>query len=107
VQAFPEARGNEAPTREDSRGALLPKSRAARAEAFRARDGAPAQGAAPAANEGSSPDPLTPEEWLRKIESLHLAGKTQEALDALARFRAEYPDHALPESVRRWAPPRP
>lgn len=44
-------------------------------------------------------DAATPEAWLQQIRELRAAGRGAEAAQSLARFRARYPDFALPEDV--------
>jgi hypothetical protein len=47
-------------------------------------------------------DAPTPDQWIARIRALRDAGKQQEALDELARFRATFPDAnaRLPEDLR-------
>ena len=45
------------------------------------------------------PDAATPEAWLRQIRELRAAGRSSEAAQSLARFRARYPDFMLPDDL--------
>jgi hypothetical protein len=53
-----------------------------------------AKSAAAPAVEGASP-----EAWLKQIRELRAAGRSAEAAQSLARFRARYPDFALPDDL--------
>lgn len=44
-------------------------------------------------------DAATPEAWLKQIRELRVAGRSAEAAQSLARFRARYPDYALPDDL--------
>ena len=44
-------------------------------------------------------DAATPEAWLKQIRELRAAGRSAEAVQSLARFRARYPDFALPDDL--------
>lgn len=44
-------------------------------------------------------DPATPEAWLKHIRELRAAGRSAEAAQSLARFRARYPDLVLPDDL--------
>ncbi|MCX7155583.1 MAG: hypothetical protein NTW45_03965 [Rhodocyclales bacterium] len=44
-------------------------------------------------------DPATPEAWLQHIRELRAAGRSAEAAQSLARFRARYPDFVLPDDL--------
>lgn len=44
-------------------------------------------------------DAATPEAWLQRIRELRAAGRSEEAAQSLARFRARYPDFVLPQDV--------
>ncbi len=44
-------------------------------------------------------DAATPEAWLKQIRELRAAGRSAEAAQSLIRFRARYPDFALPEDL--------
>ncbi len=44
-------------------------------------------------------DPATPDAWLKHIRELRAAGRTAEAAQSLARFRARYPDLVLPDDL--------
>lgn len=44
-------------------------------------------------------DALTPEAWLKHVRELRAAGRTAEAAQSLARFRARYPDFTLPDDL--------
>ncbi len=44
-------------------------------------------------------DPATPEAWLKQIRELLAAGRSAEAAQSLARFRARYPDLVLPDDL--------
>jgi hypothetical protein len=45
------------------------------------------------------PDAATPEAWLKQVRELRVAGRDAEAAQSLARFRARYPDFALPDDL--------
>ncbi len=45
------------------------------------------------------PDAATPQAWLQQIRELRAAGRDAEAAQSLARFRARYPDFALPDDL--------
>jgi hypothetical protein len=45
------------------------------------------------------PDAATPEAWLNRIRELRAAGRGAEAAQSLVRFRARYPDFALPDDL--------
>lgn len=47
-----------------------------------------------------------PEQWLKEIERLLDQGELPQVREALLRFRAEYPDHPIPERLRPWLPPQ-
>ncbi len=57
--------------------------------------------AAPAAKSATAPavDGASPEAWLKQIRELRAAGRDAEAAQSLARFRARYPDFALPDDL--------
>lgn len=44
-------------------------------------------------------DAATPEAWLKQIRALRAVGRNAEAAQSLARFRARYPDFAVPEDL--------
>lgn len=44
-------------------------------------------------------DAATPEAWLKQIRELRAAGRSAEAAQSLARFRARYPDFVLPDDL--------
>ncbi len=44
-------------------------------------------------------DAATPEAWLKHIRELRSAGRSAEAAQSLARFRARYPDLVLPDDL--------
>jgi hypothetical protein len=44
-------------------------------------------------------DAATPEVWLKQIRELRAAGRSAEAAQSLARFRARYPDFVLPDDL--------
>ena len=44
-------------------------------------------------------DAATPELWLKHIRELRAAGRSAEAAQSLARFRARYPDFVLPDDL--------
>ena len=44
-------------------------------------------------------DPTTPQAWLKQIRELRAAGRSAEAAQSLARFRARYPDLLLPDDL--------
>ncbi len=44
-------------------------------------------------------DAATPEAWLKQIRELHAAGRSTEAAQSLARFRARYPGFVLPDDL--------
>lgn len=44
-------------------------------------------------------DAASPQAWLQQIRDLRAAGRHEEALQSLARFRARYPDFVLPEDL--------
>ena len=44
-------------------------------------------------------DAATPEAWLKHIRELRAAGRSAEAAQSLARFRARYPDLVLPDDL--------
>ena len=46
-------------------------------------------------------DPVVREAWLRNILDLQAAGATESARISLRQFRLRYPDHPLPESLRK------
>lgn len=48
---------------------------------------------------GAAGDAATPEAWLQQINEMRAAGRNAEAVQSLARFRARYPDFALPEDL--------
>jgi hypothetical protein len=58
--------------------------------------------AAPTANSAAksaaapAADSPSPEAWLKQIRELRAAGRSAEAVQSLARFRARYPDYAVP-----------
>lgn len=62
--------------------------------------------AAPAANSAAKSaaapavDGSSPEAWLKQIRELRAAGRSAEAAQSLARFRARYPDFTLPDDLR-------
>jgi len=45
-------------------------------------------------------DAATPEAWLKQIRELRAAGRSAEAAQSLARFRARYPHFVLPDDLR-------
>jgi hypothetical protein len=45
------------------------------------------------------PDAATPEAWLKQVRDLRAAGRSAEAAQSLARFRARYPDFVLPDDL--------
>lgn len=45
-------------------------------------------------------DAATPDAWLKHIRDLRAAGRSAEAAQSLARFRARYPDFVLPDDLR-------
>lgn len=45
-------------------------------------------------------DGASPEAWLKQIRELRAAGRSTEAAESLARFRARYPDFVLPDDLR-------
>ncbi len=57
--------------------------------------------AAPAAKSATAPavDGASPEAWLKQIRELRAAGRGAEAAQSLTRFRARYPDFALPDDL--------
>ena len=57
--------------------------------------------AAPAAKSATAPavDGASPEAWLKQIRELRAAGRDAEAAHSLGRFRARYPDFALPDDL--------
>lgn len=61
--------------------------------------------AAPAANSATKSaaapavDGPSPEAWLRQVRELLAAGRSTEAAQSLARFRARYPDFVLPDDL--------
>lgn len=65
------------------------------------RLGASGASAATAADSVAQPaaDPATPEAWLQHIRELRTAGRSAEAAQSLARFRARYPDFVLPDDL--------
>lgn len=71
-----------------------------------------AQAQAPAANElreiaparqrlADSLEPLPPEVWLERIETLVEAGRLETARAMLEAFRAQYPEEAVPEALEQ------
>jgi hypothetical protein len=44
-------------------------------------------------------DAATPDAWLKQIRELRAAGRSVEAAQSLARFRARYPDFVLPDDL--------
>jgi len=42
-----------------------------------------------------------PEKWLEKIAELRREGRATDAEELLAEFRKRFPEHAVPESLRR------
>jgi hypothetical protein len=89
-----------APAAEAATGAQGPdpdqlrERRDARPEA-KAAAGTAARAAAEAVGDAASP-----QAWLQQIRDLRAAGRGAEAEQSLARFRARYPDFALPEDLQ-------
>lgn len=46
--------------------------------------------------------PQVREAWLRRIRELIAEGNLQRAHDSLDEFKRRYPDHALPEDLKRF-----
>jgi hypothetical protein len=67
----------------------------------RAADSLAAPAANPAAKSAAAPavDGASPEAWLKQIRELRAAGRSAEAAESLARFRARYPDFAVPDDL--------
>lgn len=42
-----------------------------------------------------------PDAWLARIEELQAAGETEQARQALSRFREQYPDYPLPQTLKK------
>ena len=83
--------------------AAAPVSPTAPAETYRRERSATADASAPLGQEApSSPDP---DAWAARIEVLHAAGETDEAVRELRAFRAVDPhaDEYLPHALRDWA----
>ena len=72
---------------------------ASRNEAAADSAGAPAAGSAAKSAAAPAVDGPGPEVWLKQIRELRAAGRSAEAAQSLARFRARYPDYALPDDL--------
>lgn len=77
--------------------AAAPASATAKLEAARR-----AETSAAGANalEKSAVEAATPQAWLQQIRELRAAGHEAEAAQSLARFRARFPDFALPDDLK-------
>jgi hypothetical protein len=64
------------------------------------RQQAPAEVMLQSADSGRSD--MTPEQWLREIETMIEAGREQAAKRALDGFIKIYPDYPLPKSLQTW-----
>jgi hypothetical protein len=98
------AADSAAPT---SEGAAVPaRQAAAKSEApeMSARAaGQPAAKSAPAA----AAHPVDPKVWLQQISDLRAAGKADQADAEMRRFKAAFPDYAIPAAAAAPAPPAP
>jgi len=94
-----EAASSPAPKAEKSEAGRVgaASAREAEADSLARPAAAPAAKALGGAVAVQASDAETPEAWLQKIRELHAAGRSAEAAQSLARFRARYPDFALPE----------
>jgi hypothetical protein len=80
-------------------GPAIGSSGAAAAESLAGSSAKPAAKSAVGSISQPPPDAPTAEAWLKHIRELRTAGRGAEAAQSLARFRARYPDFALPEDL--------